>query len=494
MKRLYIVFFIITMTGCIKKPVIKEEFNFDILYQKGVEYYTQRRYPESESIFKLIVANTKEKELLGKSYYYQGRIAEVNNRSRDAILYYSFAFNFGYGDKDKFLELIRNVHPSIVEKELRVISETIKPDVLIIISRNYIKEGDNKNAGKIYKIFLNNYPNHQFANEARNFLKGDKILKIAVVLPLSGDYSEIGKFVKEGVERYGSSRFSLFYYDNREDYVKTYNIMKDIASKKFDGVVGPLLTTNAVISSIFANLYEIPMVSPTASSNIPDGFGNFYLSINKSSLLECYAAADYAFNFLNGKRAAVVFPETEFGRKSFNDFKEYFESIGGKVVYSASFLKNQSDFKDILKDVNRNEADVLFIPGNADDLILIIPQIKFYNVRAHILGNSGWKSYELINKIGKDYFEGVTIFEKEVKNDNIFKETTNPEELKLKQLGYDAMKLLDTVLSGEPSKGFGGMNLLNMNLLAGSIDVRRDILSVNVFVIKNGKFINIKEK
>jgi outer membrane PBP1 activator LpoA protein len=95
------------------------------------------------------------------------------------------------------------------------------------------------------------------ANEARNFLKGEKIKKIAVVLPLTGDYSELGKFVKEGIEKYSSSRFSLFYYDNAEDPLKTYEIMKEISQKKYDGVIGPLLSNNAVISSIFANIYNI---------------------------------------------------------------------------------------------------------------------------------------------------------------------------------------------------------------------------------------------
>ncbi len=494
MKKFVILFFILMSLGCIKKPVIKEEVNYNVLYQKGVEYFTQKRYQEADSLFKLIIANTKEKEILGKSYYYCGKIAEINNRLRDAIVYYSFAFNFGYGDKDKFLEFIRKVQPSIVEKELKGIPEQIKPDVLVIIAKNYIRDGDIKSAGRVYRIFLNNYPNHPLVYEARNFLKGEKVYKIAVILPLSGEYSEIGKLVKEGIERYSSSKFTFFFYDNMEDYSKTYNIMKDIVTKKFDGAIGPVLSTNSVIASIFSNLYEIPMVSPTASSNIPESFGNYYLCINKSSTLECYAAAQYAYNLLSGRKAAILFPETEFGRKSYNDFKEYFESLGGKVVYSTSFLKNQSDFKDILKEVSRSDADVLFVPGNSEDLILLVPQIKFYNVRAHILGNSGWKSYELINKIGKDYFEGVFVFEKEVKSDGIFKDNNSPEELRLKQLGYDAAKLIDLVLSSDASKGFGGINLSSINLYAGSIDAKNDISSVSVFIIKNGRFQNLKEK
>jgi len=109
------------------------------------------------------------------------------------------------------------------------------------------------------------------------------------------------------------------------------------------------------------------------------------------------------FEKLGGTVVAV-----EYYRPRDTDFGIYIRDIKailmGEVADSTFFINPDGDTLDL--DVVPTRIDCLFLPGDAQQLRQLLPQIHFYNLSGAYLGSDGWGD-NAVYKLGDDITKGA---------------------------------------------------------------------------------------
>lgn len=262
-----------------------------------------------------------------------------------------------------------------------------------------------------------------------------RILKIGCVLPLSGEGAAIGQRVLEGVQLAFNSfniadekaeiTWQLVVKDSIGE-VSVMNLLESLAKEEdIVAVIGPLFSKSVIASAKIANKYKMPIFSPTATSKDISGISPYIFRNSFTNQMQGRAIADYSINHLSLKRFAVIYQGDLYGIELKNAFEEEVKSLGGEITFSEPFDPSQNDFEpqitaiggikdsDLKKILDSGEPrpelkyDAIFIPGLADRVGLILPELEYYNISdIAILGSNGLNSPDFIRIAGK-YAEGV---------------------------------------------------------------------------------------
>jgi branched-chain amino acid transport system substrate-binding protein len=186
--------------------------------------------------------------------------------------------------------------------------------------------------------------------------------------------------------------------------------------------------------------------------------------------------ADYAVRVLGADSAAVITSTgTNYLRMS-DAFIERFKKLGGTIIAVEYYRPRDRDFGPQVKDVKREllgllpdsathitpggdtleidavpaHVDCLYLPGDAEQIKLLLPQINFYNLNSAFLGSDGWaddRIYRLGDELTKTAVFPSPFLEKESSEINLkfsasydIRYGKRPE--RLAALGYDAVMMI----------------------------------------------------
>lgn len=439
---------------------------------------------------------------------------------------------------------------------LQIVNQKLDKDMLVKFSKIYFSDfpldqillklisiyRDERDLEKLQKIitrFLRLFPDNSSRLALESMLKkieGNKenILRIGVVLPLTGKMALSGQQVLQGIQQ-AVNEFNLITKE-----VELETVVKDSASGSIEnmvekiandpsvvGIVGPVLSDSVRKVVPISDKYHLVMITPSASSS---GLAELSPYIFRNALtreLQGKYIAEYAVNRLGLRRFVVLYPLEEFGF----DLKDFFinevESLGGEVVSVVSYERSQNDFKNqiqkmggidddnlrkLIKDQEENNVeidslgqggqlsqplvemglwsgdqvqnlkislqlnyDAIFIPGFYDKVGLIIPQLVFYNIdNTTLLGASGWNSPELTKMAGKYIKKGYFM-------DGFYIKSKRPEVVQFlesykKNFGEDP-----TILSGQ---AYDTTKLIIKTILSGArnrIQVKKELMQIRGF-------------
>jgi branched-chain amino acid transport system substrate-binding protein len=140
----------------------------------------------------------------------------------------------------------------------------------------------------------------------------------------------------------------------------------------------------------------------------------FQNSLTYASQAEALVA--YAFEDLGIRTYAILYPRNSYGLTFKGLFQQEVEHRGGKVVVSASYTDDQTDFGDVIKGMVRYEKprdpkeepkpiinfQAIFIPDDFKRINLVVPQLAYYDIKeVQLLGTNGWNSPDLLRDSGK---------------------------------------------------------------------------------------------
>jgi len=497
MKKLIVIVLIeVLFASCIKKPVVKptrsEIERYQNILDQGKDYYLTGKFDRAIVSFRRIINKSSDRRQRGIAYYYTARIFEKRGGLDSAFIYYASALKNGLDTKNKIFNISRKANPIFIEQNINILTKDLQPEVLYLLGEDYNKSNDKDNAERLFKKLINKFPYSEYGMKAKTFIFEKKKFDIAILLPLTGEYKEIGEAVREGIEIGAKKGMVLHIYDTKADPAYTFKISKSLINGKFAGIIGPLLSINAIISAVLSSYKGLPLVTPTATSSVIDSIGRSVYTINKSLQLEGYALADYAINTLGMNTAGILFPETEYGRRLSDSFSRGFRALEGNILIKIPFAEGETNFKVKLSKIKDTNCQVLFIPGTEQELVDLIPQLKYYGVKSQILGSDGWKSQKILKEVGEGYMEGV-VFADVIYNDNeAFKEAFNSrfgqEPNRYSALGYDSINLLYYLLVNNiPPK-----DKVKVELIAGSVSMEEDVKKVPLYIVNNSKFIKLR--
>jgi branched-chain amino acid transport system substrate-binding protein len=244
--------------------------------------------------------------------------------------------------------------------------------------------------------------------------------------------------------------------------------------------------------------------------------------------------AEYAANYLQADSAAIITSTATEHLRMSRAFVEKFEKLGGTIVAVEYYRPRDKDFGPQIADIKTEllgefpdsiyyinpsgdtielddipaHIDCLYLPGNADQIKLLVPQIGFYNLNAAYLGSDGWGD-ERILRLGDNVTKQAVFPSPFLKNEN--SETNlkfsaaydirygrRPD--RLAALGFDALKLI-----GEAIRKSGNNRRKLVEYLSKASEFRgasgiisfgqsRENIEMPLYRIENGRARLISEK
>lgn len=361
------------------------------------------------------------------------------------------------GYRDAIREIVEK---NLNESELRTLSDqkTYPGDIarlrlasLLLGQRQY------RDAVKVSKDFLETFPGHpektraeMLLNEATAGLSSPKY-RIAALLPQSGQLAFFGDRVLKGIQlavhthnlQNPDTRVELLIRDTEGAPEKAAAALTDLASQNIVAAIGPLLTREAEALAPLLERLKVPVITPAASG---EGLGKLSPWLFRNALTnstQAAAAAQFAVD-QKLRKIVILYPDDAYGK----DLARAFSRGLARRAEVLAFVDYPSDVKDfgpfirkIMEidlrsrkilipddDADRKKLfaeykpgfDGLYLPGQAERVGLLIPQLAFYNIQGMtLIGSNSWHTDDLIERAGR-HAEGAVFI------DGFFPESSDP--------------------------------------------------------------------
>lgn len=224
----------------------------------------------------------------------------------------------------------------------------------------------------------------------------EKVVKIAVAVPLTGDTGAEGQGVKRAVimaveEANASHRFpyklAAAPFDDRADPKEAVNVANLIVSDpRIVAVVGHYTSGCSIPAAKVYARAPIAMISPgatnpevTAQQLSPDWIGPRVVFRDVATDdVQGSAAAEFAYKRLGKRRMALLHDKTPYGQGLAEQFQATFESLGGKVVSLDGISVGDRDFKALLTKIRGDESrpQGIYFGGMYTEAGLLLVQMR----------------------------------------------------------------------------------------------------------------------
>jgi ABC-type branched-subunit amino acid transport system substrate-binding protein len=306
-----------------------------------------------------------------------------------------------------------------------------------------------------------------------------KEVVLGCILPLQGKARPFGQRALHGIElamgafrpQEGAFRVRLVIWDDQGDPARAQEGVRVLADKeRAVAIIGPILSQTALAAAQEAEVRKIPLITLSPLQGIVQK-RKYIFQNSITSAAQVKALVQYAFKERGIHTYAVLYPKNTYGLTFKGLFQQEVERMGGKVVATASYAEDQTDFGDAIKGMVRYprpqkpkdkpkpvfDFKAVFIPDDFTKVNLIVPQLAYYDVTGvQLLGNNAWNSPELVGSENAKFFEGAVFV------DGFFKDSTSPQlrsfvtdfgdtfnasPTLLEALSFDAAKLILKVIA-----------------------------------------------
>ena len=194
----------------------------------------------------------------------------------------------------------------------------------------------------------------------------DPEINIAVVLPLTGRYSETGNELLDGIKyAFESSRnqikkrVNIIIVDTESNVRSGLSNLKQLLDmQNIAAVIGPLTSDMAVSMAPLCEYAGVPLIAPTATADDLIDMGNSIFQLNPEQQQRAKTLADFATDSLGYKRFAIVAPTSEYGIDIANAFTRTVEQNGAKVVYNVWYNGTPTNINDKMSEM-KDDAEYL---------------------------------------------------------------------------------------------------------------------------------------
>jgi ABC-type branched-subunit amino acid transport system substrate-binding protein len=413
---------------------------------------------------------------------------------------------------------------------------------LVAEAEKYLKENDTHHTEITLEQFFSEFDeNDSYYLKAQSLMQnldtgGERILRIAALLPLTGDNFDIGTAIYNGAEfavkmfnKKSNVKVELIAYDYESTLIKALEKIQIIAADhSISAVIGPLENDISAACAAIINYNKLTMITPTASDKSLTNISDYIVQLSVPVNVLGQSLADYMADSLEGKRFVTLAPIDPYfkditasfanrlmergailaaqewyspGAKDFTQQFKRIKRIGLKLSFADSVMNADSTVFssdiDSLYNLYKEEqylefsesntkidsADIpveafngFYMPLYQDDINMIAPQFAYYNFQCQILGNKDWYDLKELKR-NKRYINGL-----------IFSSTgyLNEESWNYKQFRNNyRVEMKDTPAMFE-LQGYDDMNFILKVLNVGHI-ITRDNFLPNFMKIENFK-------
>jgi branched-chain amino acid transport system substrate-binding protein len=267
-------------------------------------------------------------------------------------------------------------------------------------------------AAAIVRKIQDLYPDSEYADRATGLL-GDMaghVVKgsIGMLLPLNDEFYVYGMAVQRGVELgLDTTMYNLVIYNTNGDPVEALKAARSlIDDDDVLAIIGPVLSMPTIAAAAIANTKGVVLVSPTSTEGRISTVGPYIFQLNLSLQSQAEAIAEFAVSSLGLFDIAIIYPMDAYGEGLSRSFMDKVASLGGRVLTMKGYEQGTTDFREQIMAVKASAPQAVFIPAYPDDIVLIAPQLRYYEFEGTVLGAGGWHS-EKVTRLGEEYVEGA---------------------------------------------------------------------------------------
>lgn len=477
----------------------------------------KEKYASAYRLFSMFRQKFPQSVFLPRLYYVTGIALAKGEKYQQAITSFSSALESGVSRTIDSLILsnTEKICKQLTSNEFEILSTMpLNMKILEVIKFHEIATfssmGQFTKAQNYAEEFRNMYPRSVYESKIRELIslaqqKQRGVVQIGVLVPISGDEAEIGRSIYQGVQlavdqtnQMNGVTAKTVVLDTRGNMVETVRRTRELVEDhRVPVIIGPVLSHTATVSAAMLMGKQTIMISPTATDDGISALSKNIYQMNVTLGVLGKKVARYAAENLNIGDYAILAPNNAYGKilaESFkaeiqkrnlelvsedyyeegsNDFSAHFLSLRTKLLerhLEKTALERGLDYKgsisrsDSLKYLDSTlSVGGLFIPGDADDIVMLAPQVYFHRIRTQMLGSNGWHNPKVI-KDGKRYISNTIISTSFELNQNqkmwldfksAYKSRFNAEPDRISALGYDAAALVMKALAGagnDPSK------------------------------------------
>jgi len=240
----------------------------------------------------------------------------------------------------------------------------------------------------------------------------DGPIYFAWVGPLTGDAKQYGDTEKIAVEMALDDinsnggilgrELQVDFFDDKNDATEAVTIAnKIVGESKYIAVVGHFSSTPAMAAAPIYEEAQIINYSPTASHEDFSSLGEYIFRNTPTQALETAAYADYVYNELGIKSVGILNVNDDWGNNIAKIFTEKFESLGGKITITETFIPGQTkDFTPMISKIKTTNPEAFFPVAYYAESAQILIQSDSLDFKPQMIFSSSTLKQELIDLAG----------------------------------------------------------------------------------------------
>ncbi|MCZ6765899.1 MAG: penicillin-binding protein activator [bacterium] len=396
-------------------------------------------------------------------------------------------------------------------------STTLSGEMSLAMAKREFARGNYDRTYELLSDLLYEFPQHKRTREVRQLLELTESrrtdparpssyvepFKVGVMLPETGSYARFGRYFERGVaiaveehNQKSENLTTVVKADTKGDPIDAVRGVKRLVTEEgVVGVLGAVLPVPTVVAAVECSAWRVPMLSPVASHKRIDEIGPWVFQTRISTEVEVSAMAKVAVENLTLERFAILAPESREGQQYAELFVQQILRRGAQIVAEELYRPGDTDFKPQLEVIREAAPDALFIPGDAEELVYVLPQVAFYDMQIQLLGLSNWNSERLL-RLSKRELEGA-LFPREayhgrdrssrIQFETRYKELYGGDVHSVASAGYFGMRLLlrgfdSGVIDREQLRDF-----LQSELNANPTEFKNEAMGLSILKVSSGQ-------
>lgn len=240
---------------------------------------------------------------------------------------------------------------------------------------------------------------------------GDKVVKIGVFEPTSGQNGGGGKKEILGVEYAHSLKptvtingeeysVQLVYADNASDQAKAPTAAQTLISQSVSVVIGTYGSACAIAAGPLFESAKIPAIGTSCTNPQVTAGNDYYFRVGYIDPFQGAVMANFAFNEKGSSNCALIIESGDDYSAGFgNYFRQEMERLGGKAT-TLEFQKGEADFSTIMASIKSEGYDGIFAPVSIETAAMIISQARDAGITCPIMAGDTWDDISIAQRTG----------------------------------------------------------------------------------------------
>lgn len=373
------------------------------LFNKGVEFYRQQKYPDAQRTFFMILKNysdsplqTTTRLMLAKSYYkledypsallviedfigkypeseylddiyfLRGNIYYRQQNYSEAVDDWQWIIYHGQDSRLKKTagdDVFHTLELFLNEKQISALSRKYPDEMFtglveIVQAKKLINAGEVEQGEFRLEKFLETYPYHFYAGVASEILRGRKGASLSsnTILILKSRQEETRKISDAIAKGFLYAAYEFSQRDKQKtvtvDTISAANTiletiemtMEFLAKKQPLAVVGPVGSDENTTLALLSRYEYFPFISPFSSQQGLAAISPYAFQINPDAEIKGRFLAEYAVKELGLKTFATLAPVDEYGMSMIKGFEEAVVENNGEMVEKQWYYEDTNDF------------------------------------------------------------------------------------------------------------------------------------------------------